>query len=133
MKELDVRGRADRRLSAFKTRMRAWTDARKKAIAGVGDDPDVKPAIAVSPKLSDAILTVAPERIEQLVRANKPFAPDKLTDSDFEDLASTWLADANLKLRFDDLTPAAVDKPIAEWQADRKKKPAATKPPPKKK
>lgn len=133
MKELDVRGRADRRLSGFKSRMRTWVDTRKKAAAaGLGEDE--KPPIAVSPKLTDALLTIAPDRIEQLVRQNKPFAPEKLSDPDFEDLASTWLGEANLKLRFDDLTPATVDKSIAAWQAERKKQPAgASKPPPKKK
>jgi hypothetical protein len=129
MKELDVRSRTDRRFSAFKTRMRTWVDTRRKQ-AGQGEDA---PKVPVSPRLTDALVMVAPERIEPLVRQNKPFAPDKLSDADFEELATTWFKDAGLVLHLDaDLTPDTVDKPIAAWQAERKKKPAAPAKPKKK-
>ncbi|HMN39311.1 MAG TPA: hypothetical protein PKE29_00595 [Phycisphaerales bacterium] len=133
MKELDVRGRTDRRVGGFKARMRSWVDARRKAAAAEPVEGD-KPPIAVSPRLIDALLIVAPDRIEQIVRQNQPFSPDKLTDADFEELAGAWLADSGLRVRFDaDLSPQSVDAPIGAWQVERKKKADAKPAPPKKK
>jgi hypothetical protein len=125
-KELDVSSRIDRRLNSVKARSRTWAESRKKA--GGEDSP------GVSPRLTDAIMTVAPERIEKLVRANKPLRVDSMNDSEFEDLVSGWLTDAGLKIKFDgELGPADVDKAIEAWRAERKAKLAANKPPPKKK
>lgn len=120
-KELDVRGRTDRRLGALKTRQRAWVDAKKKA-AAAGTQ-------AVSPKLLEAISTVASTRVEQLVRANKPFGVDKMSDGEFEDLVGGWLADDGLKIRFDgELSGASIDKSIVQWQAERKTRQPVAKP-----
>src|SRR5581483_1811274 len=55
-KELDVASRIDRRLNAVRSRSRSWAEARKKA--GGEDSP------GVSPRLTEAIMTVAPERLE---------------------------------------------------------------------
>lgn len=120
-KELDVASRMDRRLASLKTRSRAWAEARKKA---GGDD-----STGVSPRLTDAIMVVAPERIEKIVRANKPLKVDAMNDAEFEELVSGWLADAGLKLKFDgELGPSDVDKTIAAWREERKSKLAANRP-----
>jgi hypothetical protein len=129
-KELDVRGRTDRRLASFRTRQRAWVDARKKAA------PEGTPG--VSPKLLEAIGSVAPAKIEQIVRANKslggPLGVDKMSDVEFEDLAAGWLAEQGLRVRFGgDLFGDSLEQEIAVWQAERKSKLAASKPPARKK
>jgi hypothetical protein len=124
-KELDVRGRTDRRMAALKTRQRAWVDVKKK-MAASGTQ-------AVSPKLLEAISAVAGTRVEQAVRMNKPFGVDKMSDSEFEDLVGGWLADEGLKIRFDgELSGEGIEKSIMQWQADRKARPAGGKPPAKK-
>ncbi len=124
-KELDVRGRTDRRLGALRGRQRAWVDARKKGAA--------EGVTAVSPKLLDAIATVAPARVEQLVRSNKPLGIDKMSDAEFEEAIGGWLSDDGLKVRFDgELAGETIDKAIAQWQAERKARPAGSKPPVKK-
>lgn len=120
-KELDVRGRTDRRMGALKTRQRAWLDSKKKA-AATGTQ-------AVSPKLIEAIAAVAPARVEQTVRANKPFGVDKMTDGEFEDLVGGWLADDGLRVRFDgELSGESIESSISQWQADRKARPAGARP-----
>ncbi len=124
-KELDVRGRTDRRLAALKTRQKAWVEAKKKT-AATGTQ-------AVSPKLLEAISSVAGARVEQTVRANKPFGVDKMSDTEFEDLVSGWLADEGLKLRFDgELSGEAIEKSITQWQSERKARTASAKTPSKK-
>ncbi len=120
-KELDVRGRTDRRLAALKTRQRAWVDAKKKA-AATGTS-------AVSPKLLEAISMVASTRVEQLVRANKPFGVDKMSDGEFEELVGGWLADDGLRIRFDaELSGESIEKSIVQWQVDRKSRQPGSKP-----
>ncbi|HVU65429.1 MAG TPA: hypothetical protein VHC70_15720 [Phycisphaerales bacterium] len=120
-KELDVVSRVDRRLNAVRSRSRAWIEARAKA--GGEDAP------RVSPRLAEAIMTVAPERIEKIVRANKPLRVDSMNDAEFEELVSGWLADAGLHIRFDqDLGPDQVDKAISAWREERKSRLASGKP-----
>jgi hypothetical protein len=124
-KELDVRGRTDRRLGALKSRQRAWVDAKKKAAA--------EGTTAVSPRLLEAIATVAPGRVEQLVRANKPFGVDKMSDAEFEELIGGWLAADGLNVRMDgELAGPGVDASVAQWLTERKSKQGGAKPPPKK-
>ena len=121
-KELDVRGRTDRRLGAIRTRQRAWLDAKKKGAASGTQ--------AVSPKLLEAISMVAPMRVEQLVRANKPLSVDKMSDTEFEELVGAWLADDGLRVRWDgELSGETIDRTIAEWQAARKTRQVGAKPP----
>lgn len=112
-KELDVRGRVDRRLSAFRTRQKAWVDERNKAA------PEGTPG--VSPKLLSAIGAVAPASVEKMVRANKPFGVDKMSGAEFEDLVSQWLKDAGLNIRMDgDLFGESIDQAIVTWEEQRK-------------
>jgi hypothetical protein len=127
MKELDVRGRVDRRVASFRTRQRAWVESRKKAA------PEGTPG--VSPKLLEALGSVAPAKVEQIVRANRPFGVDKMSDSEFEDLIGSWLAEAGLRVKMDgELCGQAIEQSIAQWQAERTTKAtAAAKPAPKKK
>lgn len=115
-KELDVRGRVDRRQKQFQTRLRAWTETRKEKMADAG---------TVSSKVMQAIQSLAPAEIEKVVRANKPSGYDKLTDGEFEELLGAWLRGGGLSLRLDgELSGDAVDKAVAEWSAAR----AAAKP-----
>ena len=124
-KELDVRGRTDRRMAALKTRQKAWVEVKKKA-AATGTQ-------AVSPKLLEAISAVAGTRVEQTVRSNKPLGVDKMSDTEFEDLVGGWLADEGLKVRFDgEIFGEAIEKSITQWQADRKSRTGSAKPPAKK-
>jgi len=119
-KELDVRGRTERRMNALKTRERAWVEARKKK--GAEGSP------GVSPKLIDAINTLAPAKIEQIVRADKPLGIDKMSDPDFEDFVGGWLREAGLSVAMEgDLSAASVDGAVAKWQAERAAKAAAGK------
>lgn len=120
-KELDVRGRVDRRLSALRTRQKAWVEERKKS-APEGTQ-------GVSPKLLSAIGSVAPSSVEKMVRANKPFGVDKMSNAEFEDLIGQWLKDAGLLIRMDgDLYGEAIDQAIASWDEERKAATAAGKP-----
>ncbi len=120
-KELDVRGRAERGLSAYKTRQRAWVEARKKAA------PEGTPG--VSPKLLEALASLAPEKAEQTARANKRLGVDKMSDAEFEDLLASWFKEAKLGVRVTgDLFGDAVDSAVSAWQTERK----AAKPPKKK-
>lgn len=112
MKEMDVRGRTDRRLAALRTRQRAWMDAKKKAAP--------KGATAVSPKVLEAIASVAPGQIEKIVRANKPLAVDKTTDAEFEELVGGWLASEGLRIKMDgELAGDGVERSIQQWREQR--------------
>jgi hypothetical protein len=103
-RELEVRSRVDRRMAQLRARQREWA----KACAENGRE--------VSPKLLQAIEKVAPAEIEQVVRKRKPIAIDKLSDAEFEDLASGWLQKRGLNVAFDgDVAPSAVDASVEEW------------------
>lgn len=117
-KEIDVRERLDRRLKLFQTRLRGWNDARKERQGDAG---------AVSSKLQQAILSLAPVELEKGVRANKPSGLDKMSDSEFEDLIAGWLKAAGLSVRLDgELSGTAIDNAVDAWNAERKA--AAAKP-----
>lgn len=103
-RELDVRSRVDRRMTQFRTRQREWANAAREN----GRD--------VSPKLLQAIERVAPTEIEEVVRKRSPLAIDKLTNAEFEDLASQWLSRRGLAIDLSgDLRAETLDVRVQTW------------------
>lgn len=109
-REMDVGNRAERRLGQLRSRQREWVKSRASA------------GLPVSPKVTEALLAVAPPKIEAGVRANKLPAFDKLSDLEFQDLAQSWLREAGLNLKFDEaLEGPAIEKAVADWREQRAK------------
>jgi hypothetical protein len=110
-KEMDVRGRVDRRLKQFQTKQKEWVKARSTE-ADEGGPP------AVSPRLVSTMTRLAGQKIEPMVRKNKAPAFDRMSGGDFETLLATWLSEAGLAIRLDgDLSAAKVDAEIERWEA----------------
>lgn len=126
MREMDVRGRVDRRVKQFQTRQRDWAKGRGESertpsvSERVGDAGEASEA-GVSPKLLTTITRLAPARIEPLVRKNKAPAFDKLSRGEFEALLATWLSEAGLRVNIEgDLSRGAIDAELSRWETAQK-------------
>ena len=109
-REIDVRNRVDRRMTQLRTRQREWVNSSKDK------------GREVSPKLLQAIEKIASAEIEQVVRKKTPLTIDKLSDAEFEDLASQWLRKNGLAVAMDgEIGAAAVDARVEEWLASQSK------------
>lgn len=114
MREVDVRGRVDRRIRQFQTRQREWAKSRSE---GAGEGSEQPAAGGVSSKLLNTISRIAPTRIEPLVRKNRAPAFDRLSRGEFESLLGEWLAEAGLRVNIaGDLSSNAVDAEIIRWE-----------------
>lgn len=115
-REMDVRSRVDRRLKQFQGKEKEWVKAREEA-AEKGQEAPVSGG-KISPKLRAAIGKVASSRIEPLVRKNKAPNFERMTQPEFEDLLSSWLAEAGLQIALEkELAGASVDAEVARWEA----------------
>jgi len=114
-REMDVGNRAERRMGQLRARQREWVKGRASA------------GSPVSSQVTEAVLSVAPPKVEAGVRARNLPAFDKLSDLEFQDLAQGWLRAEGLNLKLDeDLSGPGVDKAVADWRLERakpKKKP----------
>lgn len=133
MREVDVRGRVDRRVKQFQARQREWVKSRAggtDAEGGEGTAAEAAgaPTRAVSPKLISAISKVAPGKIEPLVRKNKAPTFDKLSSVEFETLVSGWLSEAGLRVNLaGDVSDVAVDGELLRWEQSLKSSAVAKK------
>lgn len=109
-REIEVRSRLDRRLTQFRTRLREWVKhCREK-------DREV------SPSLLQAIERIAPVELEKMVRKRTPLAIDTLSNAQFEDTVSQWLAGNGLSIALDGLLDgASVDALADSWIARQSK------------
>ncbi len=107
-RELEVRSRVDRRMSQWRTRQREWV----KSASEKGRE--------VSPRVLEAIEKVAPAEIETVVRKRRPLAIDKLSDTEFEDLATKWLKAQGLNISLGGDLPSEAAHTLAdEWLSSR--------------
>jgi hypothetical protein len=118
-REMDVRQRVDRRLQAFRTKLRAWVKYREETPAR---DASGEPRPGVSRKVLETIEALAPGELEKLVRTSKPSAFDKMTEPEFEEMLNTWFANAKLGVKAEGvLVGQSVEETIKAWNVAREK------------
>ena len=115
-KELDIRGRVDKRVAQFNRRQSAWVKERQ-ADGGKG----------VSAKLLNVISSLAPVEIEAGVRRQKAPSFENVSTSDFEETIRAWLSAAGLVVDFSgDMASPSIDDAVRAWEQN-KPKPAPKK------
>lgn len=110
-REIDVRGRVDRRVNAFTTRLDKWSTERS------GGDPP-----GVSAELVKLLKELARPAIDKAVRKNVAQRFDQMSDADFEQTVGAWLRDAGTGIGMEgSLAGADVDERIKAWRASKAK------------
>lgn len=108
-KEIDVRGRIDRRIKQLQTKQREWSATKREA------------GFEMPTKLFAAMNKLAAEEIEPLVRRNKAPNIEKMNNTEFEQMINGWFTNAGLAVKVDgQLEPVDMDRQITEWEEARK-------------